>query len=68
MAYCDYQHCVVCDCTAFYDAEVDYKNAQVMQVASICKTCTDRGYSISVCKDGKEVEMDKLAGGVFIND
>ncbi len=42
MAYCDYQHCKLCDTKAFYDADIDwdYQNTDPDNgVVTLCKNC-----------------------------
>ncbi len=39
MAYCDYTHCDLCDCKAFYDAEIDWEYASVGSMKVLCKNC-----------------------------
>lgn len=39
MAGADYDHCAVCACKTFYDAEVNYVDADLHQHASLCKDC-----------------------------
>jgi hypothetical protein len=38
MAGCDYTHCDVCGCKAFYDASVDYSDFNGVQVV-LCENC-----------------------------
>lgn len=48
MAYCDYQHCAVCDAKTFYDANIDWTSTNVevdeafhapLSVESLCADC-----------------------------
>lgn len=39
MAYCDYKHCSVCDCKAFYDANIDWEYQDTGELKVLCKEC-----------------------------
>ena len=58
MAYCDYQHCIICDDKAFYDAEVPWESARGKEIATLCRKCA---------KEYKLVVVDRKFGTLQSN-
>lgn len=69
MAYADYLHCPICDIKTVYDANIEYENMRVGEIAAICKDCRAKGYRLRVInmKTTKEVPCDywEFEDGIF---
>jgi hypothetical protein len=58
MAYCDYQHCDVCDCKTFYDARIDWDDYDVGEISTLCRDCAKTHKLIVAPRDSDESEGD----------
>lgn len=60
MAYCDYTHCNICDCKAFYDAGVNWDTADTAQMAVLCSDCIKTHEILIRNKETGEVKAVEL--------